>query len=324
LEIKDLAGLSEPFQKLVQVVADGIGAVAYPWIVRREAKAIADAQKILTEGGLTLESAAMKSLPAQIAARVDFQEAKRQKNLGQVVDAACKELPENVSGEPVDPDWVSRFFSVAQEVSNEQMQQIWGRLLAGEVAQPGSFSLRAIERLRNMTSSEAKLFSELCEFAFTSAWDQGFILFVDPSIPEIPKFDRYPDERPSFDFSDGRKVMSIYKTRGLGESSFHLLSELGLINIVMGDGVRFSGKGKSPFRLVLRNGNRDLIVEHDDPKMVVELPIARLTSVGRELLRLHIPGVTPEFDAMLNEVFGNAGFRVRWQPIPPETGPTSQ
>jgi uncharacterized repeat protein (TIGR03899 family) len=314
MEIKDLAGLSAPLQKLLQTVADGLGAIAYPWLVRREAKALADAQKTLTEAGLTLESATMKNLPAQIAARVTYQEVKRQKNLGQVVDAARAALPEGVSEAPVDPDWTNRFFATAQDVSNEQMQQVWGRLLAGEVARPGSFSLRTLDCLRNMTSSEAKLFSEVCEFAFETSWDAVFIIYEDPSIPNFGNLVITPNE---FSWSDSEnRLRSIYNNRGLSEPSFRLLTELGLISTVPGDGLRFSGNGKSPFRIALRSGKqRLLIAEHDNTTASLVIPIARLTIIGRELFQLHIPGATPEFDALLNETLSHVGFRVRWQPF---------
>ncbi|RKG56669.1 DUF2806 domain-containing protein [Corallococcus sp. CA054B] len=318
MEIKDLAGLSEPVQKLIQTVADGIGAVAYPWIVRREAKAIAEAHEILSESGLAFTSATMKSLPAQIASRVAHQEAKRQRNLGQVVDAAQKALPENVSGDPVDSDWINRFFAVAQEVSNEQMQQLWGRMLAGEVARPGGFSLRTIDCLRNMSTAEARLFSELCEFTFETNWGMPFLLFSDPSLSGMPRFDSPPNELWLTDHI--HKFMSLYVARGFTDQSFRLLNELGLIDAIMGDGIRLSGSGHPHFKHTMRLGDRLLTIEHPDPGLRIMLPVVRLSSVGRELFQLHIPGLTPEFDTLLNQALSTAGCTTRWQPIPTKTG----
>ncbi|WP_158617176.1 DUF2806 domain-containing protein [Corallococcus exercitus] len=127
-----------------------------------------------------------ESLPAQIASQVAHQEAKHQRNLGQFVDAAHKMLPENVSGDQVDSDWINRLFAVAQEIPNKQMQQSCGRMLAGEVARPGGFSLRTIDCLRNMSTSEAILFSEPCESTFKTNWGMPFALFADPSLGAVP------------------------------------------------------------------------------------------------------------------------------------------
>ena len=39
MEIKDLAGISEPLKRLVEVIAEGVGAVTYPYLVRNNADA---------------------------------------------------------------------------------------------------------------------------------------------------------------------------------------------------------------------------------------------------------------------------------------------
>jgi hypothetical protein len=39
----------------------------------------------------------------------------------------------DVSDTPVDEDWIVRFFNVVEDISDEMMQQLWGRILAGEV-----------------------------------------------------------------------------------------------------------------------------------------------------------------------------------------------
>ena len=43
------------------------------------------------------------------------------------------------------------------------MRSLWGKILAGEVRSPSSYSLRTLEVLRNMTKKEAELFSKFCQ-----------------------------------------------------------------------------------------------------------------------------------------------------------------
>ena len=50
------------------------------------------------------------------------------------------EIPE---GE-VKHEWIMKFFENAANISNAEMQKIWAKLLAGEVKQPESFSLRTL------------------------------------------------------------------------------------------------------------------------------------------------------------------------------------
>jgi hypothetical protein len=96
---------------------------------------------------------------ATIAAISEEREVKRLKNVAAVIEIAQKELPAEVSPEPTDPDWISRFFSYAPDVTSEQMQELWGKVLAGEVAQPGAYSLRVLDVLRNMTQDVAEKFT---------------------------------------------------------------------------------------------------------------------------------------------------------------------
>lgn len=45
------------------------------------------------------------------------------------------------------------------------MQELWARLLAGEISSPNTYSLRTIEVLRNMNSKDAELFEKICSFS---------------------------------------------------------------------------------------------------------------------------------------------------------------
>lgn len=114
-----------------------------------------DVQELAEEPGST------RPLLERARDRFHYQEAKRQINIERIATHAMNELPPEVSEEPVDEDWIARFFDAAKDVSSEQMQLLWGKLLVGEVAKPGSYTQRTLEILRNMTSAEATLFTRL-------------------------------------------------------------------------------------------------------------------------------------------------------------------
>ena len=61
----------------------------------------------------------------------------------------------------MDKDWFTRYFNIVQDISNEDIQDLWAKLLAGEIKQPGSFSYRTLETLKNMTTDEAELFTKI-------------------------------------------------------------------------------------------------------------------------------------------------------------------
>lgn len=65
-------------------------------------------------------------------------------------------------------DWLMRFFDAVGNISSEDLQQLWGKVLANEITRPKACSLRTLDMLRNMSSEEAKIFSILCRYVMQS------------------------------------------------------------------------------------------------------------------------------------------------------------
>ena len=108
---------------------------------------------------------------AETETKVEFLKLKGQEeiakyNVKSVVEKATSHFmeEEKVSNEPVNTDWTNRFFSIVEDISDETLQDIWGRILAGEVKQPNSFSLRTLDLLRNVTKEEAELFVKASKY----------------------------------------------------------------------------------------------------------------------------------------------------------------
>lgn len=160
----------KPIEKLIDTVTNAIGTLFEPWLKVRAAKAEAKSESIKA-----IEQAKTEAIINQDIQRVEYlhtietrlvtKEVKRQKNIEEVISNAKKilESEKEVSDKKVDPDWTTRFFNIVQDVSNEDMQLLWGQILAGEVKQPKSYSLRTLELLRNMTKEEAVLFQKVAQ-----------------------------------------------------------------------------------------------------------------------------------------------------------------
>lgn len=69
-----------------------------------------------------------------------------------------------VSEEPIDPDWFARWRNNAQDVSREEMQRLWARVLAGEARKPGTFSVHAMDFLARMSIQDAQLLAAVAPF----------------------------------------------------------------------------------------------------------------------------------------------------------------
>lgn len=91
----------------------------------------------------------------------------RQESTERVVESAHKELErrekvgQEPSKEPVDATWASRFFNQAQMIRDADLQDAWGRLLAGEVMAPGSYSSRTVQVLEAMNGEDAQLWNRV-------------------------------------------------------------------------------------------------------------------------------------------------------------------
>lgn len=161
--------------KLLDTVGEQIGLALKPVHTRRQARAEAAIEIIKAESEQKLQLIKAET-PGKVrelkeiqkeeqveraVARVEMRESRRQTNLEAITAQASCELPkeEAVNDTPVDQDWVAQFLNNAQDVSNEQMQSVWARILAGEVAKPGTFSLATLAAVKIMSKLDADLFT---------------------------------------------------------------------------------------------------------------------------------------------------------------------
>lgn len=107
------------------------------------------------------------SIEQRTEERINFQQSKKQLNIESITAHAADELKdeEAINNESLDEDWTTRFFRIAEDISNEEMQALWGKILAGEIKQPKTYSLRTLEIIRNLSKSEADTFTKVANFA---------------------------------------------------------------------------------------------------------------------------------------------------------------
>lgn len=112
--------------------------------------------------------------------------SKRQaKNIENLLEKSIESIsPEdNPNGIPVEEDWIARFFDCAKDTSAEDIQLIWSKILAGEVAAPGRFSYRLLNTLRDISRTEAEFIQHILPFIVHFRDYQDFIV-VDKNIVE--------------------------------------------------------------------------------------------------------------------------------------------
>ena len=175
--------LSEPTMKLMDMVGSAIGTAYEPRHKRKmadatayEINAIGEAMRnaadlpiVYDQNGVALNSEDFNRLMQRAGTRLALQETIKQHNIETVIDNAYEILEKEdvCSEEPVEQGWINRFFDSVANVSDEDLQKLWGKVLAGEIKQPKSYSLRTLETLKNMSKYEAVLFEKVATLATT-------------------------------------------------------------------------------------------------------------------------------------------------------------
>lgn len=276
-DIKDLAGISKPTQKLIEVVSAGIGSMFHPRNIRNEADA--KAYEIRTIAAAEAD-ANVKKASGQILAEVErinilangdseiidrakmrllSREVEGQVNIEAIAEYAFERLPENVSEQPVSDDWKRKFFMEAENICDADLQFLWGKVLAGEVASPGSYSLRTLEIIKHLSKEEAELFRIACNLAFRDGW------LLKP----------------------GHDANVILEPYGLNYGSLLSLRDAGLI--YEGDMLQRQYKNLETTPSVVLQNNGLFIQLSGMPQPTLSLPAIPFTRAGKELQNLIEP-----------------------------------
>ena len=213
-----------------------------------------------------------------ISQRIQFQEEKRQANIKSVLRHAKEQLGDKsvVDSEP-DHDWTARFFSEVQDVSSEEMQLLWARVLAGQVERGGSTSVRTLQVLRNLDRATARLFRTFCSMCVFLPGGEG--AFFDGRVPALggnaahnalQKYDLGFDSLNRLNEHD--LIISDYNSRNKGyQASIGIFSDSRILHV--------------PFRF--QNRNWILIpLEGRSQKDELKLSGVSLNGSGRELARV--------------------------------------
>lgn len=84
-----------------------------------------------------------------------------QRKLNNLENVLCKALDfclDDGTEEDLDPDWFFSFVKMAEEIFSPAMQELWGKIFAVETAMPGSFSLKTLHILKQLTQKDAQIF----------------------------------------------------------------------------------------------------------------------------------------------------------------------
>ncbi|GEM_PF-1397404 len=235
--------------------------------------------------------------------------------------------PDNDIGE-ISEDWLNRFRESACEKSSEEAQELFSKVLAGEIRKPGSISLRALTTLADMEQKVAQPFKTFCSLClvnlddpkkYTLTQSKSDFEIIDARIPYLTGsindigilYSKVDSLKRLADMSQ-----SIYKSYGLTYSALKLLIEYDLIEATL-DTNYYENYGAfwcdNEIWGILKPESNSLQSLED----LQNIPISGygLTSIGRELFYITKLDTPPQYFEELME-FLHELFSIKFYKYP--------
>jgi hypothetical protein len=293
-----------------------IGSLFKPWQIRREGKALTEVKReevlviaqaerdaleirsgnarLLSDGTVAhLTKAGARQVIrdaeepegdlrsfAQLASRAVVADAIRKEvNVTKALMHAESELADDADEPPatrVEEDWLFRWRDSAAAISSDELQRLWGRVLAGEVKSPGSFSLRTVEFLRNISQPEAESIERLSTLLV------GDFIYREDSALSLAGVD--------FKF-----LLSM--------------QDLGLISGVEALGLELTigSAEQTGFKQVFVTRDRALVITHPE-KRELKLPVYGVSAIGLEVMRLGTQPSNADYLTQMAKKLCDQGF----------------
>lgn len=248
----NISDISKPATVLIEKISEAVGGYFKPYQIRRVARAEADAQIIEAQAHIEITDLQRRAL-----IRFVGEEAKKQDNMEKITEKALPHLKESSKPDDIEDDWIANFFDKCRIVSDEEMQSLWAKVLAGEANSPGAYSKRTVNMLGSLDKIDARLFTSLC----------GFGWFLGNIVPLI--------------FNEQE---AIYNEHGIDFNALTHLDSIGLINFGVVTGFN---RLKLPKRLsVLYYGTILSLEFQQEENNALGIGKVLLTSAGQELARI--------------------------------------
>ena len=115
-------------------------------------------------------------------------------------------------------DWKAQFKTFAEIKSDEHVQDLWARLLAGEIQNHGLFDFKTMQILSYLSSEDAKVLNALGHFTHSNG-----VIF----LPMLPQGKELPGARDSKLTS----LLTIFENYGVKKSTLITLADLDIISV---------------------------------------------------------------------------------------------
>ncbi|MHB1158026.1 MAG: DUF2806 domain-containing protein [Phycisphaerales bacterium] len=252
----NIGELSKPATVLVKRVSDLFAGYFKPYQMKRIASAEVEADRIRSLGQIETEGLCERAVRRFVA-----DEMRKQENIEAITNMALPDVRDDAKPDNIDEDWLTNFFEQCKNISDEQMQALWSRLLSGQANTPGQFSRRTVNFVASLDTQDAKIFKSFCGFIVNSG-----------DLPLIYEAS-YED--------------SIYSRNDINFRTLEHLDAIGLIKFSAVTEYRLS---KAVTLIPIQYFHETYLLQTDAKEPVpLDIGSAVLTNVGIELARICNP-----------------------------------
>ncbi len=106
------------------------------------------------------------------------EERRKLENRAAITKTALDEIkedpgPADAEGE-IEDDWLNSFARISEDKSSADLQRLLGKILAGEIRRPGSFSLRTLQFVSTLSREEAEAIASFFSYTLTGTYVPNF------------------------------------------------------------------------------------------------------------------------------------------------------
>lgn len=169
--IKPFGDVSKAATVLMEKIADSVTGLCRPWQIKRVANAEAEAKIIAKRADievLELEERALRRFVAE--------ETAKQENMESIAAKSIPHLKQDANPSKMEKDWITNFMDRCRLISDDEMQEMWSKVLADEANSPGSVSKQTVNIMSQMDKNDALMFQKFASFVLWGGEPVPFIL----------------------------------------------------------------------------------------------------------------------------------------------------
>lgn len=207
------------------------------------------------DGTVAIDTSDSKQLIQRSNMRLQNLQIQKEHNIESIIGKTALELEGKEADikDEVDKDWLTRYFSIVEDISDEDMQNLWARILAGEILKPRTNSLRLLDFLKNTSREEFNTILKIMP-----------VISEDVILQELDVLNKY----------------------GISYDLILKLDELGVLNSNGFTNVTVELESKHKLNLIQTDNFELIAVNNSLEKIKIQLPVFSITEIGLDLLRL--------------------------------------